>query len=329
MTALKIIQNNINKPQKRDYINPFSQNEPKTGVLFSNFILQTVNRKAKRFGENYKKNYNTIIFHLQKFTEIFDVNIFTNSVNEEFLDDFIIYLQDLNLKQSYIRNLLSLIKSMVRKAGILGYAIDPSFEDVEIDDENTFKIYLSITDITRIYYFKGLTRYQEQIKDLFVVGCLTGLRYSDYSTLSQLNFQGDFIIKKTKKTGKIVTIPIHDLVREIIEKYNGNINFNFSVQYFNRAIKQICKKIGFTENITFNETIGGNPVITTKPKYELISSHTARRSAATNMYLTGRMKTFEIMSITGHTTEKSFFRYIRITAEDKAKQIANDNFFRK
>jgi hypothetical protein len=50
----------------------------------------------------------------------------------------------------------------------------------------------------------------------------------------------------------------------------------------------------------------------TKPKYEFISSHTARRSAATNMYLTGRMKTYEIMSLTGHTTEKSFFRYIRV-----------------
>ena len=54
-----------------------------------------------------------------------------------------------------------------------------------------------------------------------------------------------------------------------------------------------------------------------------------RRSAATNMYLTGRMKTFEIMQLTGHTSEKSFFRYIKVTSEQSAKHIAGDSFFNK
>ena len=61
--------------------------------------------------------------------------------------------------------------------------------------------------------------------------------------------------------------------------------------------------------------------------HELI--HTARRSAATNMYLTGRMKTYEIMQLTGHTSEKNFFRYIKVTSEQSAKHIAGDSFFNK
>jgi len=90
----------------------------------------------------------------------------------------------------------------------------------------------------------------------------------------------------------------------------------------------ICKKIGFDDNITYSYTRGGNIVSETKKKWELISSHTARRSAATNMYLTGRMTLLEIMNITGHTTERSFFKYIRIGSESLSKQISGDPFYR-
>lgn len=124
-------------------------------------------------------------------------------------------------------------------------------------------------------------------------------------------------------------IPIHDYVNEIYQKYNGNLMFGLSPQHFNRYVKMICKKIGFNEDISFTYTRGGKLITETKKKWELISSHTARRSAATNMYLTRRMSLLEIMNITGHTTEKSFFRYIRVTLEALSKQIAGDPYFRK
>jgi integrase len=154
------------------------------------------------------------------------------------------------------------------------------------------------------------------------------MRYSDYSTLTSDNFTKDYIVKITKKTKSKVTIPIHDYVREIIDKYNGDLSFSLSLQYFNRSIKYICKQIGFNNDIRFNYTRGGKLITETKKEWELISSHTARRSAATNMYQTARMKTYEIMQLTGHSTEKSFFRYIKTSDEDRAKQIAGDNYFR-
>jgi len=329
-TALRLVkQGNLEVAGKRDYINNLSQLEPKRGVLFVDFIEITVSRKAKRMGESYKSNYKTLIYHLTRFSELNTANVFTNSINEEFLDDFILYLEEENLRQTYIKGIVSLVKSMAKKAGIYGYAVDPSYEDISIDDEEVFSIYLSMNEITRIYYFKGLTKAQERIRDLFVVGCLTALRYSDYSTLTRQDFRGDHIDKVTKKTGKRVILPIHDYVAEIFAKYDGEVSKGLTNQHFNRYIKVICKKIGLDTDITYNYTKGGKLVTETKPKWALVSSHTARRSAATNLYLTGRMKTFEIMSLTGHTTEKSFFRYIKITNEDMSKHIAADNFFRK
>jgi integrase len=325
-TVLKVVKD---LSGKRDYINRLTQSEPRTGVLFKDFVKETALRKSKRMGESYVKNYNTLIFHLNEFADQFDANIYTNSIGEEFMDDFVLYLEGKYLKQNYIVNLLFLVKSMASKAAKYGYAVDPGYDDVEIKLEPSFSIFLSMNDITRVYYFKGLSKKQERIKDLFVVGCLTALRFSDYSTLIENDFTKDYIVKVTKKTKAKVTIPLHDYVREILIKYNGVLYFGLSIQYFNRAIKSICKQIGFIDEIRYNLTKGGKLVYETKQKWELISSHTARRSAATNMYQTGRMTTASIMQITGHTTEKSFFRYIKTSDEDKAKQIAGDSFFRR
>jgi len=326
MEALKLI---YGQSGKKDYINHIRQYEPKTGVLFTEFIKNTVRRKSKRMSKSYGSSYESLVKHIQLFSEKYDANIYTNSINEQFMDDFIVYLEEKDLKLNYIKNLIALIKSMAKKAGTYGYAVDFSYDDVNIDSEETFAVFLSLNEITRIYYFQGLTKFQERIRDLFVVGCLTALRYSDYSTLTKDNFQGDFIHKVTKKTGKKVVIPLHDYVREIYKKYDGEISRRLSIQHFNRYVKIICKKVGLDNEIIFHYRRGGKLITDKKQKWEMISSHTARRSAATNMYLTGRMKTFEIMAITGHTTEKSFFRYIKITRDDTVKNIAGDNFFRK
>ena len=222
---------------------------------------------------------------------------------------------------------------MVRKASQYNYAVDPTYNQIDLHLEDTFAVFLSMNEITRIYYYKfrkqDSRRAKEKIRDLFVVGCLTALRYSDYSTLTLDNFQNDFIVKRTKKTNVTVKVPMHDYVREIIAKCGGNIPNGLCIQYFNKYLKLIMREIGLTDKITYSYTVGGKIKTVTKEKWELICSHTARRSAATNLYLTGRMKTLEIMRLTGHKTEQNFFRYIRLTNDDTARSISGDMFFRK
>ena len=190
-----------------------------------------------------------------------------------------------------------------------------------------------MNEITRIYYYKfakqDKRKAKERIRDLFVIGCLTALRYSDYSTLTQDDLQGCFIVKRTRKTNVDVKVPAHDYVKEIFEKYDGDIPTGLCIQHFNKYLKVIMREIGLTDKVSYSFTQGGKLHTVTKEKWELISSHTARRSAATNMYLTGRMKTLEIMKLTGHRSEHNFFRYIRLTGDDTAKSISGDMFFRK
>jgi integrase len=314
---------------RQDYINIDALNEVKQGVLFIDFINKMVEIKSKRLAPSFRHNYKTIIYHLNNFCELTDATLYTNSINEEFLEDFNTYLEHCNLRLGYIKNIIQCIKGMVKRAAIRGYIVDPSYEDFvirESDDRN--QVYLSMNEITRLYYYENLTKKQTRIRDLFIIGCLTGLRYSDYSNLDKSDFVGDYIIKLTKKTKKKVTIPLHDYVKEIYQKYDGNIPKSLSIQYFNRALKQICKKVGINEKVWDSYIKGGKLVNETKEKWEVVCSHTARRSAATNMYLTKRMATIDIMQITGHTTETSFFKYIKIQDEDKARNLSVDSFFR-
>lgn len=264
---------------------------------------------------------------------MYDCDIYTNSVTEEFLDDFIIYLQNEGLRHNTIVGYIQKIQSMIRKASQYNYAVDNTYDEIHMHEEESHAVFLSMNEITRIYYYKFIhqdkRKARERIRDLFIIGCLTALRYSDYSSLTRDNFQDGYIVKRTKKTNVTVKIPMHDYVYEIIEKYNGDIPGGLCIQYFNKYLKVIMKEIGLTDKITYSYTIGGKLKTIIKEKWELISSHTARRSAATNLYLTGRMKTLEIMKLTGHRSEQNFFRYIRLNNEDTARSISGDNFWKK
>ena len=320
------------KPRK-DYINHFRQSKPLEGIYLSDFIRETVERKSRRKPSNSLAVYSALIGHINSFSAEYDCDIFTNSVTEEFIEDFIIYLENVGLRHNTIVGYIMKLQSMVRKASQYNYAVDPTYNQIDLHLEDTFAVFLSMNEITRIYYYKfrkqDSRRAKEKIRDLFVVGCLTALRYSDYSTLTLDNFQNDFIVKRTKKTNVTVKVPMHDYVREIIAKYGGNIPNGLCIQYFNKYLKLIMREIGLTDKITYSYTVGGKIKTVTKEKWELICSHTARRSAATNLYLTGRMKTLEIMRLTGHKTEQNFFRYIRLTNDDTARSISGDMFFRK
>ncbi len=231
--------------------------------------------------------------------------------------------------QNTVKGHLERMNSMLQKALLFGYPVDNSYKEVTIEEEEVTSVFLSMTELVRIYYFKGLTRFQEEVRDHFIIGCMTGLRYSDYSRLNQTNFDliNNLIHIKTKKTGVVISVPIHRFIHEILQKYDYKLPKSKCGQYFNRAIKEICKKVGINDKILWERTVGTEVIREEREKWEMISSHTARRSFATNMFLQN-IPTYRIMLITGHKSEASFFKYIRVTREENAATLAGHHFFR-
>lgn len=134
------------------------------------------------------------------------------------------------------------------------------------------------------------------------------------------------IIKiKQKKTGNIVMIPVHSVVKAMLKKYNG-LPRSISGQKLNEHIKEACKIVGISQRTIQYYNQAGINKSTIKPKYELISTHTARRSFATNAIKAG-IPSMEVMKITGHKSEAAFKRYICIDDEESAIRMAANPFF--
>lgn len=164
----------------------------------------------------------------------------------------------------------------------------------------------------------------ERARGLFLIGCYTGLRVSDFSRLRDAHI-GKFITIKTQKTGASVVIPIHPVVRNII---NGGFDLSDTItdQKLNGHIKELCRMAGITQEVLVNRNVGGQNVEVVMPKYQLVSSHTARRSFATNAYKSG-VPTIAIMKITGHTKESTFLKYIKVSAQENADMLSRHPFF--
>jgi len=160
----------------------------------------------------------------------------------------------------------------------------------------------------------------EQIRDLFLVGAWTGCRFSDITQITPENISDGFIHIKQYKTGKKVLIPLHPVVTAILNKYNGKLPKATTNQQFNRALKDIAEAVGITEMTHKAITKGGVKVSTAYSKNKLVTTHTARRSFATNLYKSG-FPSISIMAITGHVTEKSFLKYIKVTPEEHARKL--------
>lgn len=293
--------------------------------LLTDFIYNYT--ESAHRSNSYKALYRGAADHLSGYAAKAGQPVYTNTLSEQKFEDFVYYLQaDRRLMSSTVKSMVERVKCMLNKADNAGLPVNGSFRNYSFRDDEIDTIFLTMADVTRIYYFKGLTSCNEEIRDCFVVGCMTGLRYSDYSRLTADNFVDGKIQIRTKKTKTPVLIPMHPFVREIVQKYDGGMPPVRCIQYFNIAIKKICRQIGFTGKIPYDRRIGTEFITAMRPKYSLISSHTARRSAATNMFLSG-IQTYRIMLLTGHKTESAFFRYIRITREENAMTLAGNHFF--
>lgn len=198
-------------------------------------------------------------------------------------------------------------------------------------------IYLTTEQLKKIYKLKLPQEGKVSIyRDLFIVGAFTGLRYSDFTRIVPENImqiwnkenESTKVIKLfMQKVNDHVIIPIHPIVEEILKKHNYNLSkYKVVNQVINRDLKRIGKLACIDEEII--KAVYRNGVADEKSykKYELITTHTARRSFATNAYKAG-IPAISIMKITGHKTTESFMKYICVDEEENAILMAQHAFF--
>ena len=266
-------------------------------------------------------------------------NIDFQDVDMNFYHEYTAYLKEKNYSINSIGKCIKELKTILRAAESEGYEVNPKYKDkkfkgtrIEVDS-----IYLTRDDLSKIMSadISKLSQGYDLARDIFMVGVWTAQRVSDYNNLSRENIKQHRIPKiidnklvykefqtveiRQKKTGSKVSVPVNSELKSILERYDYQLP-HLEDQVLNRYMKEICKLAGLDDIVEIQTTKGGKAVKEFKQKWELVHSHTARRTGATLMYLAG-MDYYDIMRITGHTSPTMLKKYIKADSIEVADKI--------
>lgn len=308
--------------------------------------------KGRNRGEKYTvstiKMWNNLLGILRRYN---NEHPFTwSDIDKHFAVDFQNWLENEGYMaksvNKYVGQFIALINRAYNDGKHTNVGASTSFiKKAVAEEKKATEIYLTADELNALYNMQ-LTGEDAIVRDVFIVGCCTCQRVSDYSNLKRENFtttaRGTKVVKlKQTKTRRNVVIPVlDDKLLKIAKKYNYQIP-SVPDQVLNRYIKDICKRLSVNvkslavelptvltmkerakeerEEISYKRDSHGRVV---KPRYELITSHTARRTGITNLYLTGKFDVFQMMSVSGHKEAKTFKEYIKLSDEEIAEGIA-------
>jgi integrase len=302
--------------------------KPEISTLFQfvdYFVEHAKERKDKGTGRLLSKrttqHYSSTQKHLKGFAQKVRKSDFEfKELNQNFYDGFIDYLQGLNFTQNNVGRHIKTLKMILNEATLKGFDTGTYWKSYRAFSEDIDNVYLTEDELQQLKDADIKQDYLSHVRDWFLLLAWTGSRFSDLSKITETDIKDGFITFRQQKTNNKVTIPLHPVVLEIFKKYNYQMPKQITNQRFNEYIKEACKVAKIKDKETTTKTIGGKLVTKTLEKWELISSHTGRRSFCTNMYKRG-LPTLMIMSISGHTTEKSFLKYIKITQSEHAEMM--------
>lgn len=280
-------------------------------------------RVAKVTWQSYKRTLELLI----EFEKSENYKITFKSINIGFYFSFIEYLEDVHeMSPNTIGKQIKNIKMFMNTANEDGYTdfSGHKHKHFKVLREDSFQIYLNDDELSAMGKLEyEIDSVKDRVRDLFLLGAYTGQRISDWKKLSKENiviYDGTscFKLKQTKTNAEVI-IPIHPVIQKILAKREGNAPKFVNEQDINVELKVIAAEAKIKGKVSEKGNVS---------KYELVCSHTARRSFCTNAYKSG-MDSLAIMQLSGHKTEKSFLTYIKIGNEEFATRIANHKFFKK
>jgi len=291
-----------------------------------------INGKLKKVSKDMGRIYRNMKDHLKEFEMFRKEPVTFDCLDINFYEAFVDFLTydyvhkarkkkivglKVNTVGRTIKQFLGFIKDRVKKRIIK--PIDMA--GWKILEEEVDAIYLTTQEILKIYKL-DLSEYPQLAvhRNDFLLGCLTGMRFSDFSKLSPEDMRGHMLHKKQQKSEHWVVIPLMKEAKKILDQRFESNAENSCYNTFNNQIKTIGKLAGINYPVKHSYKKGNKMISEIRPKYAWITTHTCRRSFCTNEFLAGTPVEL-IMKISGHKSVKDFYKYIRISPEEAAVKI--------
>lgn len=316
--ALKIHLDNFWKGKQ-----PFSQTVTVPGYIRSLMVNRV---GANEIKPSTAKAFQTLANAIDKYSP----GVGFDAIDLPFLQGFVSALTAENKAPNTVAGMVKRLKTVLSIAVDNGVTTNQAFRSarfrskwVEVDT-----VYLTAEEVEVLAGLE-LTGLNAKVRDSFLIGCYTGLRYSDFSEINPGDFQthsGVFMLKKRMvKTSRVVAVPIAAKAAAILERYNYKPPA-LANQVMNRRLKDVCKLAGINTMVKTEPIRGGVRSVEMRPKWSMVSTHTARRTFATLSYLhhvAAGLPIDGIMDITGHKSRVDFMKYIRVSAEERAALWVN------
>lgn len=291
------------------------------------YMAEYIKRIEPTTPYNTLKRHTTVLNHLKEYERERGYPITFDEVREPFYLAFLawLYQEPRNHQISTAMRNIKNIKQVMRKAANDGLHTNVVYTNFRTHTPKKQKLYLTFDELEKLNAL-NLSGMEEKARDLFLLSAYTGLRVSDYTRLRPEHITENSTGEKqisitTQKMKNQVVIPLLPIAYKILEKYAWKAP-KIPDSKINLHIKELCKRAGITDRLQWSDTKGGQRNETTVEKWEKVSTHTGRRSFATNFYLL-EVPRVAIMAITGHTSEKQFFDYICVSLEESAEIFRN------
>ncbi len=292
-------------------------------TVFDKFISDSSPIKTIRTIIGYK----CLKEKLLKFSAAKGYTIGFEAIDFHFYESFVGYmLNDLQNLNNTVGNYIKNLKVFLRYAADHEYISEPlNLNKFKVFRDEVDLVYLTEKELMTIYRRDDLEKRLANVRDVFCFGCFTGLRFSDITKLTNSHIKEGYLELKTEKTRDSLRIPLNIHAKEILNRHKGNyagkpLPTNLSNQKTNDYLKELAELCEIDEIRSFEQFSGSKKKVTTKYKFELISTHTARRTFVT-LALEKGIRAEVVMAMTGHKSYKSFQKYIKITDKIKEQEM--------
>jgi len=292
--------------------------------IYDEFIQEKENDySGNSISKSTKDRYDYNKRLLQDFQDYYKLKLRLGNFDDKIYNKFLKYCIEIkDHSANTVHRNVGLLKTFLYWALSKKYTYNNNFINFKKPPKfRTDEIALNYQQVEEIYLYDfSKNKRLERVRDLFVFGCVTGMRFGNYSRISKQDIQGDFIrVVDLKSKSKKLSIPLNSISKAILEKYDYILP-NISNQKMNEFIKEVFKEMKFTEDIKKTMKYGDELVDKKSEFWERISSHTARRSFITIMK-NNKVPDKVIMSYTGHTSLEVFNNYYRPSEEDKVNYM--------
>jgi integrase len=292
------------------------------------FVKESYSRihKGRELHHNTIKQYERVGVTIAKYGKSIGTTIDFKDIDIEFYKGYTKYLkQKHKLSINTIGKYIASLKTIMFEAVDMKLTTNMAFttRKFQVNREKSENIYLTKDELQSIYELELEHDYLDNTRDWFLIGCYTGLRYSDLINLNYDDIIDDCIEVTAKKTGKTSLVPFnHPIVKAILKKNNG-LPRPISNQRCNKYIKEVCSRVERLNISVFKRSSKGGELKTREyKKYELVCTHTMRRSFISNLILDG-IPIHAIMSITAHSTEAMLLSYVKVKPRESISKVFN------